>query len=114
MPADSRYNMLTGDGKCDRDMRQYKLKIEGINVAYKTGERLDIWPRSPVDQVLEFCGMLTGLSGASLSLDSDLTRAGVYIRGHCMQRHVREGTVMLNFPLRGTYPVVGLPCSLEE
>ena len=80
--------MLTGDGKYDRDMRHYEFKTAGTNVAYRTGERLDIWPRMPVDQVLEFCGLSTGLLGGSLSLDSDLTRAGVYIRGHCMQRHV--------------------------
>ncbi|CAE7908865.1 PNO [Symbiodinium necroappetens] len=40
VPTDSRYNMLTGDGKYDRDMRHYEFKIEGTNVAHKTGERL--------------------------------------------------------------------------
>ena len=30
-PADSRYNMLTGDGKHGRDMRHYEFKIDGTN-----------------------------------------------------------------------------------
>ena len=59
VPTDSRYNMLTGDGKYDRDMRHYESSIEGTNVAYKTGERLNIWPRRPEDKVLEFCRMST-------------------------------------------------------
>mmetsp|Transcript_50738 Transcript_50738/g.121230 ORF Transcript_50738/g.121230 Transcript_50738/m.121230 type:complete len:96 (+) Transcript_50738:762-1049(+) len=79
LPKDSRYNMLTGDGKYDRDMRHYEFKIEGTNVAHKTGERLK-------DKALVFFSM--GLLAASLSFDSGLTRAGAYIRGHCMQRHV--------------------------
>ena len=78
VPTDSRYNMLTGDGKYDRDMRHYEFKVEGTNVAHKTGERLK-------DKAVVFCSM--GLLAASLSFDSDLTRAGAYIRGHCMQRH---------------------------
>ncbi|CAE7766381.1 PNO, partial [Symbiodinium necroappetens] len=50
VPTDSRYNMLTGDGKYDRDMRHYEFKIEGTNVAHKTGERLK-------DKALVFCSM---------------------------------------------------------
>ena len=79
VPTDSRYNMLAGDGTDDRDMRHYEFKIEGTNVAHKTGERLK-------DKALVFFSK--GLLAASLSFDSGLTRAGAYIRSHCMQRHV--------------------------
>ena len=51
-------NVLTGDAKYDRDIRHYEFKIEGTNVAYKTGESLAIWPRNPEDKVLEFCQMM--------------------------------------------------------
>ena len=71
--------MLTGDGKYDRDMRHYEFKIEGTTVAHKTGERLK-------DKDLVFFSM--GLLAVSLSFDSGLTRAGAYIRSHCVQRHV--------------------------
>ena len=50
--------VLTGDAKYDRDIRHYEFKIEGTNVSYKTGESLAIWPRNPVDKVLEFCQMM--------------------------------------------------------
>ena len=81
VPTDSRYNMLAGDGKYDRDMRHYGFNIEGTNVAHKTSERLQ-------DKALVFCRMSMGLLAVSLSFDSDLTRAGAHFRGHCMQRHV--------------------------
>ena len=48
-------SVLTGDAKYDRDIRHYEFKIEGTSVSYKTGESLAIWPRNPVDKVLEFC-----------------------------------------------------------
>eukprot|EP00434_Breviolum_minutum_P033364 symbB.v1.2.029522.t1/scaffold3242.1/size60447/3 len=51
-------DVLTGDAKYDRDIRHYEFKIEGTNVSYKTGESLAIWPRNPVDKVLEFCQMM--------------------------------------------------------
>ncbi|CAK9002147.1 unnamed protein product [Durusdinium trenchii] len=51
-------DILTGDAKYDRDIRHYEFKIEGTNVAYKTGESLAIWPRNPQDKVLEFCQMM--------------------------------------------------------
>ena len=51
-------DILTGDAKYDRDIRHYEFKIEGTNVAYKTGESLAIWPRNPQDKVLEFCEMM--------------------------------------------------------
>ncbi|CAE7795397.1 PFOR, partial [Symbiodinium necroappetens] len=48
-------SVLTGDAKYDRDIRHYEFKIEGTSVSYKTGESLAIWPRNPIDKVLQFC-----------------------------------------------------------
>ena len=61
-------NVLTGDAKYDRDIRHYEFKIEGTNVAYKTGESLAIWPRNPEDKVLEFCEMMGFDAGQHLRI----------------------------------------------